>query len=108
MGSLGAQSMAEFGGVNRGTLHWHLRSNHYPPIPESMIDPCLEAIDHAAADDWDVEVDLPEGITYRDQTTCPVSAMVEQHHLDAFVEAKLYELRAEAGDFEEEGDEDGD
>jgi len=41
----------------------HLRSNHYPPVPLSMVQPCIEAID--AVNDaglWNLEIPLPEGI----------------------------------------------
>ena len=64
----------------------HLRSNHYPPVPSSMIKPCIEAID--AVNDlglWDAPIELPEGISWRGETHAPASAIIEGHHLDAWI-----------------------
>ena len=64
----------------------HLSSNHYPPIPKSMIKPCIEAID--AVNDlglWNAPIQLPEGITWRDLPEAPASAIIEAHHLDAWI-----------------------
>ena len=85
MGYASAAAMAEAGGVNEQTISWHLTANHYPPIPTSMVQPCLRAIELANEGEWDHQVLLPEGITYLDQETAPVRAMVEQHHLEAFL-----------------------
>jgi hypothetical protein len=63
-----------------------LRSNHYPPVPLSMVQPCIEAID--AVNDlglWDLEIPMPEGITYKDKDTAPAHAIISQHHLDAWI-----------------------
>lgn len=92
MGSLNARGMAE--GVAAGALGlrqaiaWHLTSNHYPPVPEAMVDPCLDAIE--AYDDGDVErlIELPDPITYKNRSVAPAWAIVEQHHLDDFVGAE--------------------
>ena len=64
----------------------HLSANHYPPVPRSMVQPCVEAID--AVNDlglWDLEIPMPEGITYKGLTTAPAWAIIEQHHLDPWV-----------------------
>jgi hypothetical protein len=64
----------------------HLSANHYPPVPKSMIKPCIEAID--AVNDlglWDLEIPMPDGITYKGLTTAPAWAIIEQHHLDAWI-----------------------
>jgi hypothetical protein len=64
----------------------HLSANHYPPVPASMVQPCIEAID--AVNDaglWDLEIPMPEGITYKGLTTAPAWAIIEQHHLDAWI-----------------------
>ena len=31
----------------------HLQSNHYPPVPLSMVEPCIEAIDAYYDEDYD-------------------------------------------------------
>jgi len=63
----------------------HLRSNHYPPVPLAMVQPCIDAIDAYYEDDFDREITLPEGITWRNQDTCPASAIIDAHHLDAWL-----------------------
>ena len=64
----------------------HLSANHYPPVPKSMVQPCIEAID--AVNDlglWDLEIPLPEGITWKDLPHAPASAIIEAHHLEAWL-----------------------
>ena len=64
----------------------HLSANHYPPVPRSMVQPCVEAID--AVNDaglWNLEIPMPEGITYKGLTTAPAWAIIEQHHLNAWL-----------------------
>lgn len=91
MGTTGALGMAEAvaGGLTtlEHALSWHLTANHFPPVPTSMIPACLAAIDAANAEDWDEEIALPDGVTYRDgRSVAPAWAIVEQHHLDAFLD----------------------
>jgi hypothetical protein len=63
----------------------HLRSNHYPPVPLSMVQPCIEAIDAYWEDDLAREIDLPEGISWKGNTTAPARNLIEAHHLDAWI-----------------------
>jgi len=63
----------------------HLRSNHYPPVPLSMVEPCIEAIDPYYDEDYDKLIEMPEGVSYRGSTHAPAWAIVEQHHLDAWL-----------------------
>ena len=63
-----------------------LRSNHYPPVPLSMVKPCIEAID--AVNDlglWDADIELPEGVSWKGNTFAPAHAIIEAHHLDAWI-----------------------
>lgn len=89
MGSLNAMAMAEVVGEGeislRTALGWHLSSNHYPPVPESMIEPCVLAIEAAGDEDWNRQIDLPEGVTWRGETSAPAHAIIEGHHLDSFL-----------------------
>lgn len=87
MGALQAREMAEMDSVSlEQSLSWHLTSNHYPPIPTTMVPVCIEAIDNANADEWDKLVSLPEGVGYKGLTVAPTWAIVEQHHLESWVE----------------------
>ena len=64
----------------------HLSANHYPPVPPIMVQACVEAID--AVNDaglWDLEIPMPEGVSYKGLTTAPAWAIIEQHHLNAWL-----------------------
>lgn len=63
----------------------HLQANHYPPVPTSMVEPCIAAIDAYHDEDYQRLIELPEPITWRDQNSAPASAIVEAHHLDAWL-----------------------
>jgi len=85
--AMGFKELVDEGSCNLDTaLIWHLRSNHYPPVPLSMLEPCKLAIQLANAGDWDAMIDLPEGVTFRGSTQAPVSNMIESHHLDTFLD----------------------
>ena len=62
-------------------LAYHLQGNHYPPVPLSMVEPCIEAIDAYYDEDYRREIALPEGVLWRGQVTAPADAIIEQHHL---------------------------
>jgi len=63
----------------------HLQSNHYPPVPLSMVQPCIDAIDAYHEEDYNRMITLPEGVFYRNETTAPANAIIEQHHLSAWL-----------------------
>ena len=63
----------------------HLRSNHYPPVPLSMVQPCIDAIDAYYEDDYDKLIEMPEGVSYKGDTHAPAWAIIQQHHLDAWL-----------------------
>ena len=88
MGSNFAQDLADLGTSLpiENQIEIHLKSNHYPPVPSIMVAPCIEAID--AVNDaglWDLEIPMPEGVTYKGLTTAPAWAIIEQHHLNAWL-----------------------
>jgi len=87
MGASQARAMAELDSISlEQTMSWHLTSNHFPPVPVSMIPVCIEAIENANDGEWDKLVSLPEGVGYRGLTVAPTHAIIEQHHLDAWIE----------------------
>ena len=69
-------------------LDWHLQGNFYPPIPLSMVLPCIEAIELANQGYWSAEIKMPEGVYYKGKDTAPVSSMIEQHRLEAFIDTE--------------------
>jgi len=50
-----------------------------------MIQPCIDAIDAYHDEDYQRLIDLPAPITWRDKNQAPASAIVEAHHLDAWL-----------------------
>ena len=92
MGSVTAIGLADTTLDLETQLLYHLQGNHYPPIPSSMIKPCIEAID--AVNDlglWDAPIELPEGVSWRGETHAPASAIIEGHHLHSWIiEREIY------------------
>lgn len=87
MGHLHAREIASIGNITlEEQIRWHLLSNHFPPIPESMVQPCIEAIDAFFEDNLDKLISLPEGVGYRGLTVAPAREILIQHHLEAWCE----------------------
>jgi hypothetical protein len=63
----------------------HLQSNHYPPVPLSMVEPCIEAIDAYYEEDYNKLIEMPNGVSYRGDRYAPAHAIVQQHHLEAWL-----------------------
>jgi hypothetical protein len=63
----------------------HLQGNHYPPVPLIMVAPCIEAIDAYYEEDFNKEIEMPAGVSYKGKTTAPAWAIIEQHHLNAWL-----------------------
>ena len=61
-------------------LRWHLQYNHYPPIDEVFIPIAEQAIELANVGDWEVELELPNGLEKA------VSFIVEGMHLESFLD----------------------
>ena len=85
MGRAYAEGLAEIGLTLEEQILVHLTSNHYPPVPKSMVKPCIEAIDLANEGKWDAMVQLPEMVLYKGEAEAPVDALIEQHHLDFWI-----------------------
>jgi hypothetical protein len=66
-------------------IGYHLQGNHYPPVPLSMVEPCIDAIDAYWDEDYNRLIEMPKGVSYRGSKFAPASAIVEQHHLDAWL-----------------------
>ncbi len=101
MGNTQAAGMAEAiddGLVDLGlALHWHLTSNHYPPLPPETLELAKEALKLAAQDDWDGIVDFgPSGIKHRQYgTQVPARVIIELWHLNHFIGAAQQALDEE-------------
>ena len=66
-------------------IAYHLQGNHYPPVPLSMVQPCIDAIDAYYDESYDKLIEMPEGVSYKGNTHAPAWAIIEQHHLDAWL-----------------------
>ena len=87
MGSNFAQDLADYDlGLDLSTaIGIHLSTNHYPPIPNSMVLPCIEALEAYWEDQTDLEINMPEGVSYKGKNTAPAWAIIEAHHLEAWL-----------------------
>jgi len=92
MGSVTAIGLADTTLDLETQLAYHLKGNHYPPVPIEMVQPCIEAIDAFYDEDFDRMIDMPMvgdfQITYKGNKQAPAHAIVEQHHLQWFIEAE--------------------
>lgn len=75
-------------------LRYHLQTNHFPPVPEVMIEVAKQAIvvGIQSVSDEDPEVlrqmiELPDGVTTgQGETSVSASKVIESFHLDAFID----------------------
>lgn len=83
MGHLQATEMAELLPMEEA-IAWHLSANHYPPVPQSMVQPCMEAIDAYWEDELDKMIELPKPVKWKGRSHAPARVIIIQHHLDAW------------------------
>jgi hypothetical protein len=50
-----------------------------------MVLPCIEALEAYWEDETDREIPMPEGVSYKGGNTAPAWAIIEQHHLEAWL-----------------------
>ena len=82
MGSVTAIGLADSVLDLETQLAYHLQGNHYPPVPLTMVQPCIDAIDAYYDEDYDKFIAMPEGVFYKGMSHAPARAIVEQHHLE--------------------------
>jgi hypothetical protein len=90
MGSVTAIGLADTTLDLETQLAYHLKGNHYPPVPIEMVKPCIEAIDAFYDNDFDRWIEMPMvgdfQILYKGMSHAPARAIVEQHHLEWFID----------------------
>jgi hypothetical protein len=82
MGSVTAIGLADSVLDLETQLAYHLQGNHYPPVPLSMVQPCIDAIDAYYDEDYERFIAMPEGVFYKGMSHAPARAIIEQHHLE--------------------------
>jgi len=97
MGSVTAIGLADSVLDLETQLAYHLQGNHYPPVPLSMVPVCIAAIDFAHQDLWDETIEMPDGISYKGETCAPVWAIIEQHHLHAWLPENVEDFNEDLG-----------
>ena len=86
MGSMHAQEYAAMKGKQKDAgLLAHLQNNLFPSVPSSMLGPSKRAIAAVNKGNHDAAIKLPNGITFRGKKTAPAHAIVDQHHLHAWI-----------------------
>ena len=91
MGRTSALGMADAVQQNQisetAALEWHLQSNHYPPISTVFVPMALAAIAACRAGEPERAISGPEGWRHnRYGAQVPASALVEELHLESFLE----------------------
>jgi hypothetical protein len=86
MGSVTAIGLADSVLDLETQLAYHLQGNHYPPVPLSMVQPCIDAIDAYYDEDYERFIAMPEGVFYKGMSHAPARAIVDQHHLEWFIQ----------------------
>lgn len=86
MGALHATEYANSLSLDSG-LQAHAESNHYPPLPLSLIPVWKEVIQWAnEGKSCETLFALPKGITYKGFASAPAQAIVQAHHLEAWIQ----------------------
>jgi hypothetical protein len=78
-------------------IAYHLQGNHYPPVPLSMVQPCIDAIDAYYDNDAMRFIAMPEGVFYKGMSHAPAWAVIEQHHLDFWLPQDDEYIEEDAG-----------
>ena len=66
-------------------INLHLQYNFYPPVPSSMVQACVDAINAYWNEDIYAEIELPQGVEWRGLNYAPAHAIVENHRLDPWL-----------------------
>jgi len=86
MGNNTAMDLAENLDISlEQAIGYHLQGNHYPPVPLSMVQPCIEALDAYHENDAMRQIAMPDGVFYKGMSHAPAFAIIEQHHLDPWL-----------------------
>ena len=82
MGRMTSLDLAENVVDIRQSIAIQLQSNHYPPVPLTMLEACIEAIYAVSEGETHKSIQLPDGVSWKGYPTAPAYAIVEGHHLE--------------------------
>ena len=81
MRSIGFSGAVKAGQITlEAALEDHLRYGHFPPVSQDFIPTCLRAIECANTEEFDTEIEMPNGITKTAGEIC------DGLHLWAFID----------------------
>lgn len=63
----------------------HLNANFYPPVPESMVEPCVEAIKLANQGFYFDHVALPDNVEWHHRQHVPADELISTFHLEEWI-----------------------
>lgn len=86
MGKQTADALSELDVDLIKQITWHLQSNFYPPIPASMAQPCVDALNAFYEGETKRMIRMPEGVSYKGSNSAPAWAIVEQHRLGSWLD----------------------
>lgn len=86
MGYLSAYDTIDLTKDLANSVSIHLSSNCYPPVPQYMVPVAVEAIQKVLAQEDYALIDLPEGVTFRNETSVRAINVVDTLHLFPFVD----------------------
>ena len=86
MGYLTAYDTYEFTKDLKTAVSMHLTSNCFPPVPQYMVPVAVEAIEKVVANETYAILELPNGVTFRNETSVRAINVVDALHLFAFVD----------------------
>lgn len=85
MGARTSQEIANTDLTLNQQISWHFSGNCYPPVPQFMVEPAIEAINAYNEGDYDLEIALPDGVEFRGSSTVSASKIVDSLRLDAWL-----------------------
>lgn len=85
MGRMYAEGIAETGLPLDEQITWHLQGNFFPPVPMSMVEVCVKAIEAYNDGNPNRMIGLPDGVGYKGLTAASAIAIIEGHRLDTWL-----------------------
>ena len=85
MGYMNAVSMAETNISLEQAIQWHLRSNHYPPVPSEMIPVAVKAIERCRESNYKSTIKAPFEHRVHGWNV-PAHVIVDSYHLEPWCE----------------------